>query len=82
MNQIGERLQAVREEQGITQDALCARLASHTNGEWNPGWQDISRIENGSRLVSDLEILALAAVVGCRPAWLLTGEMNDTLVSE
>jgi transcriptional regulator with XRE-family HTH domain len=77
MNQLGARVQNARERLSLTQDALCARLARHTDGEWNPGWQDLSRIENGSRLVSDLEILALAAVLECRAAWILTGEEVD-----
>lgn len=74
VNQIGTRVREARERLGITQDALCARLAHQTGGVWNPGWQDISRIENGARIVSDLEVFALAAALEQRPAWLLTGE--------
>jgi hypothetical protein len=56
----------------VDQDELCARIASVTGGEWSPGWQDISRIENGARIVSDLEIIAIAHALECDPCWLLT----------
>ena len=78
INQIGLRVRAAREEENLRQDELCARLAHTTNGEWNPGWQDISRIENGARMVSDMEILVLAECLGRKPAWLLTGEPTET----
>jgi hypothetical protein len=58
---------------GISQDNLCARVARETYGKWNPSWQDISRIENGARAVTDLELLALAESLECSPCWLLTG---------
>lgn len=77
VNQVGARVRIARELLGITQDALCARLARHTGGTWNPGWQDISRIENGARIVSDLEVFALAAALEQKPAWLLTGQEPD-----
>lgn len=73
-NQVGGRTQERRRALNLTQDELCARIARLTLGEWNPAWQDISRIENGSRLVSDLETIAMAEALSCRPAWLLTGE--------
>jgi len=71
MNGVGERVQQRRHELQLQQDELCARLAASTSGEWNPGWQDISRIENGARIVSDLEVLALAVALECSPCWLL-----------
>lgn len=74
VNQVGARVRQAREQQGVTQDELCARLARATGGAWNPGWQDVSRVENGARMVSDLEVLALAEALGRRAAWLLTGE--------
>lgn len=73
INQIGARVKQRREELKVKQDELCARLADLTKGEWSPGWQDISRIEHGVRIVSDLEILALAEVLECGACWLLAG---------
>lgn len=73
LNQVGPRVRARRQALTLEQDEVCARLASQTNGEWNPGWQDLSRIENGARLVSDLEVLALAVALECDAAWLLVG---------
>lgn len=58
----------------ITQDALCARIAQVTNGKWIPDRQEIYRIEDGRRIVSDLEILALATVLECSASWLLIGD--------
>ena len=74
MNQIGPRVRERRHELQIGQDELCARIARVTEGAWVPAWQDISRIEHGARLVTDLEILALAQALECSPCWLLTGE--------
>lgn len=73
LNQIGARVQERRRELQLEQDALCARIALATEGEWNPAWQDLSRIENGARMVSDLEVLALALALNCDAGWLLTG---------
>lgn len=74
INQIGVRVRERRQELSLKQDELCARIATLTGGEWNPAWQDLSRIENGARLVSDLEILALARALERSPCWLLTGD--------
>lgn len=74
LNQVGARVKARRQTLKLGQDALCGRLAQVTQGEWSPSWQDISRLENGVRIVSDLEILALAEALECSACWLLTGE--------
>lgn len=71
MNIVGNRLKERRNQLGLGQDELCALIADTTNGAWNPAWQDISRIENGARTVTDLEILALATATSCDPCWLL-----------
>lgn len=74
LNQIAERVVARRHALRLGQDELCARLAQVTHGQWNPAWQDISRIENGARLITDLELIALAQALDCSPCWLLTGQ--------
>ena len=38
---------------------------------------EIYRIEAGTRIVSDLEMLALAQALECRPMWLFLGEMAE-----
>ena len=76
LNQVGPRVRQRRLEMDLQQDELCARLALKTGGGWNPGWQDLSRIENGRRTVSDLEVLALAGALDCDPAWLLAGDLS------
>lgn len=73
MNLVGARVAARRQELGLDQDDLCARLARASGGRWNPGWQDVSRIENGARIVSDVEVWLLSDALECDPCWLLSG---------
>ncbi len=73
LNQIGTRVRTRRQDLHLTQDQLCARLALQTDGTWSPAWQDISRIENGARTITDLEMLALARSLECDPVWLFMG---------
>ena len=74
MNAIGVRVADRRSTLQMTQDVLCARTADLTGGAWAPAWQDISRIENGARIVTDTEVLALSSALQCSPCWLLTGD--------
>jgi len=73
LNQIGPRVRERRLALRLEQDGVCARVALATEGEWNPAWQDLSRIENGARIVSDLEVLALARALDCNSCWLFIG---------
>jgi hypothetical protein len=57
----------------LSQPLLCERLVVATDGQWNPTIYDISRIEGGRRIVSDIEIVVLAQVLECSSCWLLTG---------
>jgi transcriptional regulator with XRE-family HTH domain len=75
-NLVGQRVKDRRTFLKLTQDALCARLAQVTNGEWNPGRRDIFRIEDGLRTVIDTEILALSESLECSSCWLLTGKQD------
>lgn len=76
LNQVADRMRSRRRVQKLTQEQLCGRLADATEGLWIPARMDIVRIENGARIVSDLEIFALAKALGCTPCWLLAG-VND-----
>lgn len=73
LNLIGVRVSQRRTEMRLKQDEICGRIALETRGEWTPGWQDLSRIENGARLVSDIEATIFAKVLECDLLWLLTG---------
>ncbi len=73
MNVIGRRARSRRRELTLKQDQVCGRIAAATSGRWSPGWQDLSRIENGGRIVSDVEVLAIAQALDCDPCWLLVG---------
>ena len=73
-NRIAGRLKQRRDELGLTYDALAARVADATGGDWNPGEQDVLKIEHGTRMVIDEEIVALSLALSCNPCWLLLGE--------
>jgi len=77
MNDVGPRVRDRRHLLGLEQDELCARIACETDGGWNPAWQDMSRIENGVRTVTDLEVVALSKALECSPCWLLVGTQAD-----
>lgn len=77
VNQVGQRVRERRADLHLTQDNLCARIAQITNGCWIPDRREIYRIEDGRRIVSDLEILVLANVLGCSACWLLIGETQN-----
>jgi transcriptional regulator with XRE-family HTH domain len=73
-NAVGERVRQRREEQGLTQELLCARLADVTAGGWIPDRRDIYRIEDGRRSVYDVELIALAEALECETYWLILGK--------
>jgi transcriptional regulator with XRE-family HTH domain len=77
MNVVGLRVKDRRIALEIKQDELCGRLASITYGKWAPSRLDIYRVEHGDRLVSDLEIIALAAALDCSTGWLLHGNQES-----
>lgn len=78
LNQIGLRVRERRQVLALDQDEVCARLAHETKGEWNPGWQDVSRIENGARTVTDVEIMVLAIALECDASWLFIGHIEES----
>jgi transcriptional regulator with XRE-family HTH domain len=75
-NAVGARVKFRRKELKLSQDALCARLALRTSGGWSPTEADIYRIEQHRRIVSDLELVALAAALECDLLWLLGVDNN------
>ena len=81
MNQIADRLRQRRRALKMTQDRLCGRLSDVTDGRWIADRQEIFRIEAGGRIVSDVELVALAHALECTPCWLLLGD-TEALVKE
>ncbi len=73
MNQVADRVRQRRRALKMTQERLCGRLADVTDGAWIADRQEVFRIEAGGRIVSDVELLALAKALECSPCWLLTG---------
>lgn len=84
MNLVGARVAEARRKAKpkITQDQICARIADITAGKWTPVRQDIYKIENGTRLVSDLEMVALAAAAECEVNWLVFGDRAQERTAE
>ena len=77
MNNIsGHRIRVARNMHipRLTQDDLVARM--HTRHQLILSKNGISRIENGERYVTDVELLAFAEVLKVSTAWLL-GETSD-----
>jgi len=54
----------------MKQEELCGQIAYLTEGAWNPDFKELSRLELGRRMVTDLEILVLARTVKCSPCYL------------
>lgn len=80
-NMVGLRVRERRILLKLTQDALCARLAKITNGEWNPDRREMFRIEEGLRTVIDIEIFALAEALEISPCCMLIGDIkNDSVI--
>ncbi|MGI4791079.1 MAG: hypothetical protein ACRYFS_19810 [Janthinobacterium lividum] len=77
MNLIGSRLKRRRRDARVTQDKLCGLVAYVTEGAWVPTRHDIYRIEAGTRTVSDVETVALAAGLGCSLVWLVCGTEKE-----
>jgi transcriptional regulator with XRE-family HTH domain len=82
MNLIGSRLKSWRQDAHVTQDNLCGQIAFITEGAWVPTRHDIYRIEAGTRTVSDAEVVALAAALGCRLVWLVCGTGAEPVMSD
>jgi transcriptional regulator with XRE-family HTH domain len=77
-NQIGGKCHRRRMELRLSQDGLCAHLATVTDGGWIADRREIGRIENGSRYVTTLELEALARALNVTVAWIMAGEEADT----
>ena len=78
-NQVGDRVRQRCNELKLTQDALCGRLADETGGAWVADRRDIYRIQSGSRIVSDLEVFALAMALECEVCWLMQGNNPEPI---
>jgi len=72
-NIVGERVRKARKyaKPSITQKDLVARLQLLN---MNIDQSGLSKLENGQRPVSDIEVLALARALKVSLAWLLEGE--------
>lgn len=79
-NSVGIRVKEGRKAGKWGQDALCGRIAEVTDGKWIPDRFEISSIERRLRMVSDLEVHALAAALAVTPCWLLTGDADEPIV--
>lgn len=74
MNIVGQQIKTRRNLLGLTQDALCASISTAAKGAWVPTWRDLQRIELGTRIVSDFEVIALAVALEVEVVDLLRGD--------
>ncbi len=65
----------------MTQARLCARLADVTDAAWNVHRHEVVAIENGTRAVTTVELMALARALEVSSGWLLLGDSPDPEVS-
>ena len=70
-NIISQRVRQAREEAGLTQGQLVARLQVM---DVNIDQQSLSKIELNLRLVRDYELLCLAKALKKDPSWFLQDE--------
>ena len=70
VNVVGERVRFARQRRtpALTQDELSGQLAAYGVLLDRPA---VSKVESGTRYVSDFEVRALSKVLGVSPAWLL-----------
>ena len=76
LNQIGERLENQLRAKKLRHAELIARIEDVTGGRWRPTRQDVYKISNGTRSISEVELLALSEAIGCDPVWLFVGEVS------
>ena len=67
-NICGERVRLAREQRGLSQEALAAKIQLEGHALTQKA---ISRIETGGRVVPDYEIPLLAKALDVDPLWLL-----------
>lgn len=70
-NGVGHLVKERRKALNLTQDALCARLATLTGGKWNPNEDEIYKLEAGKRICGDLEVKMLCKALDCDLLWLM-----------
>lgn len=70
VNIVGERVRIarLRRTPPLTQDELSGQLAAY---EVILDRAAVSKVESGTRYVSDFEVRALSKVLGVSPSWLL-----------
>jgi transcriptional regulator with XRE-family HTH domain len=73
-NIVGARVQKARKtaKPPITQNDLIARLQLH---DMNIDQSGLSKLENGQRPVSDIEVVAIAKALKVSVNWLLEGDV-------
>ena len=69
-NICGERIKSVRKTKKLTQSDICAQM--QTRGIILDQYS-LSRIENGTRFITDFELMIFAEILDCSTKWLLTG---------
>ena len=74
-NAVGEQVRQRRKELGLTMEQLCAAIEEATNSAWNPDRRDIYRIQEATRKITDLELVALSRSLRVLPSDLLPADV-------
>lgn len=71
LNAIYARLQMARDRSELTQSETATAI--QLQSDWGPLREAVNRILRGDRLVSDIELCAIADSLNCNPVWLMFG---------
>jgi len=82
MNLVGVRAKERRIELHLSQAEVCSVIEDITQNAWRPTRHDLYRIEVGSRIVSDAEVVALAVALRCPLTWLMVGNGSELPLEE
>lgn len=78
-NLIGERVRQARQaRQPALHQADLAAMLAEALGRATVDRATVTRIESGIREVTDIELVALARVLGVSTTWLLFGESSES----
>lgn len=74
-NLCGKRVKMARIDKEMTQIDLAAALSVDLDMEMSQ--KALSRLEQGNRLVRDIELVALAEILGVTIEWLVLGNKGE-----
>ncbi len=74
LNQIGPQLRRIMDSRSFTNDDVCIAVSTVTKGEWVMQPIDVTHLLSGRRIVSSVELIAMAKALEVRASVLLGEE--------